>query len=183
VSEIEGLRELADVDPPDLVRGALRRFRRRVFARTAWTVVALVAAIFIVVFVYEQARPPLSRLGIPTDVYDAQALQVGRAEVVFLHGDYFGDYVALHFVGVHPGVEHACVQLTIGPYTPVRRAGSDGEGACGGGVGEHWFYIPRPVRGKLNFTVSDGGERLGAFVLLVPAPPRQTILMEASDGG
>jgi hypothetical protein len=183
LSEIEGLRSLADVDSPDVLHAAAKRFRRRMLARGAWTILTLVAAVVIALSVYEQARPPLSRLGIPTGVYSAESLQVGGADVVLLQAQYDGDYVGLHFVSVLPGTPHACVKLTPGPYTPVVRAPSDGESACGGGVGEDWLYMPRPLGERIDFTVSDGGQRLGSFVLRVPAPPSNTIdMQEGSDG-
>ena len=41
------LSELADVDSPEIVKAALRRFRRRVFVWTVWLVIAVLAALLL----------------------------------------------------------------------------------------------------------------------------------------
>jgi hypothetical protein len=182
MSEIPDLRVLADVDTPDVLRAAVRRFRRRVAARVGWAALTLIALAFMAIYVYGLARPPISRIGGPTAdaVFTSEALEVGGAQVILVQARYFGDYVGLHFISVRPGFPQACVSVSEQPYTPVVHAGSDGARSCGSGVGEDWSYIPRPADQQLHYTVSDGGVQLGSFVLRVPAPPNANIGMEGT---
>jgi hypothetical protein len=98
------LRALADVDEPEVVRDALRRFRRRVLTRYVWVVAAVVVAGSAVVWgrtpTTLQQRVDAARNVVYVDrVWRVDGVTVGLDRVADL-----GDTVGLHFV-VIPGPE------------------------------------------------------------------------------
>jgi hypothetical protein len=174
------LRSLADVDAPEIVGPALRRFRRRILVRFIWTIVVLAASIAIVAYLLQVIRSPLDRIDGSGDA-QIQVQTVGGAQVLLYRATYIDGKVGLHFILVDDqALPDACLTLSVS--LPVGRAGVvDHSGGCGGPVGEARYLLRRPSSGRIRFRLyvnSIGGQlpgspltpkhTYGTFVLIVP---------------
>lgn len=92
------LRALANVDEPDVLREALRTFRRRVLTRYVWITVGIGLAIAAAVWGLQPSTLS-ERMDASSPTYQAQAIwhpdgaSVGLARVVDL-----GDTIGMHFI-------------------------------------------------------------------------------------
>lgn len=114
------LRSLAEVDEPEVIRAALRRFRRRLWTRYLWVGLAIIGAVIALVV---GARPSGLReemeaadvRAFPATTYRFEDVSVALTEVSDL-----GDTMGLHFVvvpdvgGANPAVAVEGVLLATG---------------------------------------------------------------------
>jgi hypothetical protein len=92
------LRGLADVDSPEVVRAALRRFRRRILTRYVWVLLAVVVAALAVWWgrtptTLQQRVDAASTAASSETVWHVKGLTVALDRVVDL-----GETVGLHFI-------------------------------------------------------------------------------------
>jgi hypothetical protein len=111
------LRSLADVDSPDVVREALKTFRRRLVTRYVWMALLIVTLVAGAVWantptdLVEAVGKSDLVVGPRDAIWDVEGVRVSLLVVAEL-----GDTVGLHFVALPPaGVPAAGVGLTVDP--------------------------------------------------------------------
>jgi hypothetical protein len=154
------LRDLSQVDSPEVVSAALAEFRRRMWTRYLW-VVAVVAAVG--VLAWQMTHPDDLRQRIEraeetstNDVYAGGSARIGIDKVADL-----GETVGLHLLvlpepGSDPGVEPG--SGLPGPW--LRVDGTVEEERTGGF--DRWFEIEPPADGIVRLEVGGPGCRAPA---------------------
>jgi hypothetical protein len=140
------LRALADVDEPEVLRGALRTFRRRVLTRYVWITLALALALAAVLWglqplTLEERVEEASPLYQPETVWHRGGASIALSRVVDL-----GDTVGMHFVVI--GKE--------GPGWSLQVAGSLKNVASGDGF-DAYVEVPQTPDGRYTVAASTSG--------------------------
>ena len=140
------LRALADVDEPDVVRDALRTFRRRLLTRYVWITVAivLVGGAFLWAVrphtLAERVAAASPRFS-PQVSWRVGSTSIGLADVVRLR-----DGVGMRFVVIEPNDEaHNCLAM---PASTASEFPADGFDA--------YFEVPRTDAGAYEVDVTCG---------------------------
>ena len=146
------LRSLADIDSPDVVRAALRTFRRRVILRSLWGLLAGMVAVAII-YVATQPRSLPDRItkasvaahpGVTWDVGDVRIALVDVARL--------DDHLGLHFVVLgKPGSNAASIDLD-----PTGLVTKSDEGQV-----DRWLEVRLPVDGTIDVEVFEMGRCRG----------------------
>lgn len=141
------LRSLAEVDEPEVVRAALRRFRRRTLVRGA--AILLLVAVIVGLRVAGPWRATLAeRIERAPGVQVGAAWRVGRATVVLVRAADLGRDAGLHFLVVDPSAR-AFEDYSIGFSPPPSEFAFRGEGRAV----EEWDRIQVPSSGVLVATL------------------------------
>ena len=144
------LRALADVDAPDVIHEALRRFRRKILVRSVWVVLAAVAVVVIV-----WARTPTtladrvdqaSRAIEAHPVWHAHGATVALDRVASLGGGRLG----FHFVVIGKGL----VSLRMSGQVATENVG----------WANQYLEIQRPTEGYPTLTIIVGEQRSALMV-------------------
>jgi hypothetical protein len=146
MSEPIDLRTLADVDSPEVVREALRSFRRRVVTRYLWIAVAIVVAVVGIRWA-QQPTTLHERIDEASRYIEAHPIWVVPGATVSLErvADLGDDRLGFHFVVIGRG---ASLRLT-GQVT----WGQDP------GYFDRYIEIRKPVEGYPTLTITAEGRR------------------------
>lgn len=156
------LRSLADVDSPDVVRSALRDFRRRALTKYLW-VTLVVSAIIVAAFVYPPERSLVDRI----ETADESALvghsvQVGEATWTLVRVADLGDTLGLEWL-VWPLDAPGSLSFATVSFAGVR--GSEGLGQLVP------FEIEKPASGVVH------------GVARVPRTPTEPFVLDLGELG
>jgi len=146
------LGSLGDVDSPEVVKQALRTFRRRTLRSTIWVlVVALMLGIPLVNQLFSKST--MERIT-TADGYDAGTVYRSRGvTVVLIRVADLGERTGIHLVATADGVEgnpFVFVQIQNEYYPATFRTGTDR-------MVEAWYEVTVPSDGKLNLRVEAHG--------------------------
>lgn len=146
------LRSLADVDSPDVLRAALRTFRRRTLVRSLW---GLFVGALGVAAVYAAVQPhalpdkitSASLVAHPQGaVWDFGDERIALADVARL-----GDYLGLHLVVVAPPGSSLAARTFL---TAKRMVGLEEKP----GSVDHWIEVRRPPDGIIRVDIFRTGQ-------------------------
>lgn len=140
------LRSLADIDAPDVVRGALRTFRRRTLVRSLW---GLLAGVVAVVIIYAAVQPHSlpARITSASLVYHPPGAtwQFGDERIALADVAKLGDKLGLHLVVVAPSGS------TLGAQTSMQPKGT--LDSLETGSVDHWYEVSRPKAGIIHVSI------------------------------
>ena len=137
------LRSLADVDEPDVIRDAVRAFRRKVLTRYLWVTLAIVLVAGAIWWAVQpnslsERIDAASPRDVPGATWHTATADVGLADVVRLR-----DGVGLRFVVVAPSDEaDNCIAV---PASTDREFSADGFDA--------YFVVPRSTTGVFDAVI------------------------------
>jgi hypothetical protein len=157
------LRSLAEVDEPDVVKAALRTFRRRILTRYVWITLVIGLVLAAVLWglqptTLEQRVQSATRVDEPQYVWHVASLGIGLVRVAKL-----GDDVGMQFVVVPRGSGQAAdgFELSVTGSIETELA-SDGFMA--------YVEVPRTADGQYTVTVQQNSFRAPrkSFVVSLP---------------
>ena len=146
------LRSLADVDSPEVVRAALKTFRRRVLVRAGWVILAVGVGVALLLSLVTARSLSDRILRSHTQAYPAGATwDVGPVRFVLIRVSSLGDgRVGLELVSAAaPGSG-----VQVGGLGPVGLDGVEGETT---GDADWWFSLTPPADGRIAFRTRFNG--------------------------
>jgi hypothetical protein len=138
------LRSLVDVDAPEVVRAALKTFRRRVLVRAGWVILALAVGTALLVSLVTARSLSERVLRSSTQAYPAGATwDVGSVRFVLIRVASLGDgRIGLELASAAtPGSG-----VQVGGLSPIGIGGVQGETT---GDSDWWFSLTPPADGRI----------------------------------
>lgn len=141
------LRSLGEVDSPEVLRAALRRFRHRMLVRGLW--IFLGVAILLGLRLAGPLRPSLAdQIERSPGIQLGAVYRTGGVTVVVVRVADLGDNTGLHVVLADPAA---------GPLDDlnlwIRSGFVEWEFSSAGAATEHWYEVRVPATGRLDATV------------------------------
>ena len=147
------LRGLADVDSPEVVRTALKTFRRRLWTRYVWIGLAIVFAA--VAFIWG-GQPSDLREEIEAShlrSFPEQVWRVGGASVALEEAADLGDYMGLHFVALPDPGGRSVRLCVVGAEPQSLTTGPGGSGAMTWGAYDYYVRLPKSLSSVIEVAV------------------------------
>lgn len=167
------LGELAEVESPEVVRDALRRFRRRMFARGAWILLAVIVAWALIPAFAAKDLPARFRAAEGAAIGDI--VRAGDVDVILVDARRLDDdTVGVHFVAradaltdeeflrvtqvTRTSQEEAAGLIQVGDFHRIETAG-------GGRVVEAWVEMPAGTPGFVTGFIATTGDNAHDYPL------------------